>query len=104
VAAPLAGGATVSVPLGAGGVGDTLVGGAVGVASALGDGGTVGGGVALGRRVGLGVFDGEGVRVGLGRTLCEGDGFDEGRAGALVTGVTSTGLGDDSGRGGRIHR
>lgn len=102
MAAPLAGGAAVSVP---DGVGATLVGaGPVGVASAVGAGGVVGGGVALGRLVGLGGCEGDGVRVGLGRTLRDGDGLTEGEAGRLVTGVTSTGLGVGSGRGGRTHR
>jgi hypothetical protein len=104
VAASLAGGTAVSVP--PVGVGATLVGGgAVGVASALGDAdGAVVDGVALGLLVALGGCEGDGVRLGRGRTLWEGDGFGEGRAGWLVTGVTSIGLGDDSGRGGRTHR
>jgi hypothetical protein len=108
VAAPPADGTTVPVAVGVGvtgGVGATLVGGPVGVASALGGaGGAVVGGVAVGFPVGVGVFEGEGVRDGLGRTLRDGDGLTEGCDGVLVTGVTSTGLGEISGRGGRTHR
>jgi hypothetical protein len=100
VAAPLAGGVAVSVAVGAG-VGATLVGaGAVGVASAVGADGVAVGAGALGRWLGLGVREG----VGLGRSVREGDGFADGEAGRLVTGVTSTGLGVASGRGGRTHR
>lgn len=108
MAAPPADGTTVSVAVGVsvtGGVGATLVGGPVGVASALGGtGGAVVGGVAVGFPVGLGLFEGEDVRDGPGRTLRDGDGFAEGCDGVLVTGVTSTGLGEVSGRGGRTHR
>lgn len=102
MAAPLAGGPAVPVPVG---VGAVPVGtGAVGVASALGAGGAVVDGVALGRLVRLGVCEGDGVRVGLGRSVREGDGFADGEAGRLVTGVTSIGPGVGSGRGGRTHR